>query len=408
MVDNTYWHIKGLEKRYRFQNYFRFFGRMAVYIIFVFLVFLLGSITHQALPAFSKSYVAVDVSLGADISSRRMVFNTLYDTLGAEGRKEKKAVRALVSDYAVIYLDDYRTQNPTTHQGEKARVWVPISDIADQFIKGKITADIPENRRVLSNQQIRWINTLQKTGRIKTEFNWGFFTNGDSRDATQAGILVALLGSLMTVLVCLVLSVTFGVLGAVYLQEFAPKNRLTNLIEATVNNLAAVPSIVFGLLGLAVLLNLFGMPRSTALVGGIVLAMMSLPTILIASRNAIRAVPDSLRQAGLGMGATRMQVVFHHVLPSAAPGIVTGTIVAMAQALGETAPLLMIGMVSFIVDTPNGLLEPASTLPVQIFLWADLPEQAFVEKTSATIVVLLVIVFSMIACAAYVRNRFEK
>ncbi len=406
-MKNYYWENKGLDRRYRFQNRFRLLGQCAVYTIFAFLLFLLGSILYSAVPAFKKTYIGLDVVLDAQKSSRAILFEGLYDRLQITSRKDKKSARRLFSDYATIELDTFRRQN-LTYNGSMVRVWVPASDLVDQYVKGKITLETPEHRRPLKNDQIQWVTAMGYTEQIKTTFNVGFFTNGDSRDPTQAGILVALMGSLMTLLVCLVSSMLFGVLGAIYLEEFAPKNRLTSLIEATVNNLAAVPSIVFGLLGLGVLLNVFGMPRSAALVGGLVLAIMSLPTILIASRSAIRAVPDSLRQAGLGMGATRMQVVFHHVLPAAAPGIVTGAIVAMAQALGETAPLLMIGMVSFIVDVPSGLLQPASTLPVQIFLWADLPEQAFVEKTSATIVVLLGIVFSMIAFATYLRTRFER
>lgn len=404
---NYYWENEGLRRRYRFQNGFRLMGQFAIYTIFAFLLFLLGSILYSAYPAFKKTYMGFDVQLDPKQSSRTLLNNALYERLHITGRKDKKSARKLFSDYSAIELDKFRKQHPD-YGNVKVRVWVPSSDLVDQYIKGKIKLETPEDRRALKNNQIEWVVRLGFTEQIKTEFNFGFFTNGDSRDPTQAGILVALMGSLMTLAVCLVISMLFGVLGAIYLEEFAPKNRGTRFIEATVNNLAAVPSIVFGLLGLGVLLNVFGMPRSAALVGGVVLAIMSLPTILIASRSAIRAVPDSLRQAGLGMGATRMQVVFHHVLPAAAPGIVTGAIVAMAQALGETAPLLMIGMVSFIVDIPNGFLEPASTLPVQIFLWADLPEQAFVEKTSATIIVLLGIVFSMIAFATYLRNRFEK
>ncbi len=406
-MKNYYWENKGLDRRYRFQNRFRFMGQFAVYTIFAFLIFLLGSILYSALPAFKKTYIGLDVVIETNKSSRQVLFESVYNRLGVTSRTEKKAARQLFSDYATLEFDNFRKKHPD-YTGSTVRIWVPASDLVDQYIKGKIKLETPEDRRPLKNDQIAWVTTLEYTEQIKTTFNIGFFTNGDSRDPTQAGILVALMGSIMTLLVCLVLSMFFGVLGAIYLEEFAPRNRLTSLIEATVNNLAAVPSIVFGLLGLGVLLNVFGMPRSAALVGGLVLAMMSLPTILIASRSAIRAVPDSLRQAGLGMGATRMQTVFHHVLPAAAPGIVTGAIIAMAQALGETAPLLMIGMVSFIVDPPSGLLDPASTLPVQIFLWADLPEQAFVEKTSATIVILLGIVFSMIAFATYLRTKFEK
>jgi phosphate transport system permease protein len=235
-----------------------------------------------------------------------------------------------------------------------------------------------------------------------------FFTQGDSRNPEVAGIRGALMGSLFTLMVTLSLSFPIGVAAAIYLEEFAPKNRWTDVIEVNINNLAAVPSIVFGLLGLAVFINFFGLPRSVPLVGGLVLTLMTLPTIIIASRAALKSVPPSIREAALGMGASRLQMVTHHVLPLAMPGMLTGTIIGMAQALGETAPLLMIGMVAFIVDVPNGPLEPATVLPVQIFLWADLPERAFVERTSAAIMVLLGFLITMNALAVILRRRFER
>ena len=266
----------------------------------------------------------------------------------------------------------------------------------------------PEAERRLKDATVTWVSALTDDGAVEKKFNTVFFTAGDSREPEQAGIGGAVAGSFFTLLVTLALSFPIGVAAAVYLEEFAPKNRWTDLIEVNINNLAAVPSIVFGLLGLAVFINFFGLPRSAPLVGGLVLTLMTLPTIIIASRAALKSVPPSIREAALGVGASKMQTMFHHVLPLAMPGMLTGTIIGMAQALGETAPLLMIGMVAFIVDIPGGPLDPAAVLPVQIFLWADSPERAFVEKTSAAIIVLLTFLIVMNALAVVLRKRFER
>ena len=276
------------------------------------------------------------------------------------------------------------------------------------LIKGHIDRDAPEAERRVKDDQIAWITRLERAGRIEKRFNTTFFTVGDSREPELAGIRGAAAGSFFTLLVTLALSFPIGVAAAVYLEEFAPTNRLTDLIEVNINNLAAVPSIIFGLLGLAVFINFFGLPRSAPLVGGLVLTLMTLPTIIIASRAALKSVPPSIREAALGMGASKMQTITHHVLPLAMPGMLTGTIIGMAQALGETAPLLMIGMVAFIVDVPGGLLDPSTALPVQIFLWADSPERAFVERTSAAIMVLLAFLITMNALAVMLRRRFER
>jgi phosphate transport system permease protein len=268
--------------------------------------------------------------------------------------------------------------------------------------------DLPESSRKVSDREIAYIDYLSEQGMIDRRLNSLFFTSGASREPEMAGIMGAVLGSLFTMLVTLMMSFPLGVAAAIYLEEFAPKNRWTHLIEVNINNLAAVPSIVFGLLGLAVFLNFFGLPRSAPLVGGMVLALMTLPTIIIASRAALKAVPPSIREAALGVGASHIQAVFHHVLPLAMPGIMTGTIIGMAQALGETAPLLMIGMVAFIVDIPAGFLDPATVLPVQIYMWADFPEQAFQQKTAAAILVLLAFLVLMNAVAVLMRKRFER
>jgi phosphate transport system permease protein len=267
---------------------------------------------------------------------------------------------------------------------------------------------VPEADRKVSDRAAVWLEMMREKGVLERQIAWNFFLNGDSREAELAGILGSVMGSLMVVFVTVALSLPVGVAAAIYLEEFAPKNRLTEIIEVNINNLAAVPSIIFGLLGLAVFLGFFGMPRSIPLVGGIVIALMSLPTIIIASRAAVRAVPPSIREAALGVGASHQQAVFHHVLPLAMPGIMTGTILAVANAIGETAPLLLIGMVAFIVDIPKGFFESATVLPVQIYLWSDLPERAFEARTAAAIVMLLVIMMMLNALAIYLRKKFER
>ena len=271
-----------------------------------------------------------------------------------------------------------------------------------------VTYGTPASNRRVSDREVAWLEQLREKGLVENGFNWAFFTSGDSREPELAGIRGALVGSALTLLVTLVLCLPIGVAAAVYLEEFAPKNRLTELIEVNINNLAAVPSIVFGLLGLAVFLNFLGLPRSAPLVGGLVLALLVLPTIIIAARAALKAVPPSIKEAALGVGASHQQAIFHHVLPLAMPGIMTGTIIGMAHALGETAPLLMIGMVAFIVEVPNGITDAATVLPVQIYLWSDLPEIAFQAKTAAAIMVLLGFLFVMNGAAIYLRRRFER
>ncbi len=271
-----------------------------------------------------------------------------------------------------------------------------------------VSFTVPEVNRRIDDRQALWLDRLDAEGRIEKGFAWRFFTAGDSREPELAGIRGALVGSLLTVAVALALALPLGIAAAVYLEQFAPKNRWTDLIEVNINNLAAVPSIIFGLLGLAVFLNFFGLPRSAPLVGGLVLALLVLPTIIIAARAALKAVPPSITEAALGVGASHQQAVFHHVLPLALPGIMTGTILGLARAFGETAPLLMIGMVAFIADVPGGFTDAATALPVQVFLWSDLPEVAFQSKTAAAIIVLLVVLFALNAFAIYLRRRFER
>ena len=271
-----------------------------------------------------------------------------------------------------------------------------------------VTYETPESDRKVTDQEVAFLERFRSNGMVERTFNWTFLTAGDSRDPELAGIRGALVGSALTLFVTLILCLPIGVMAAIYLEEFAPKNRWTDLIEVNINNLAAVPSIVFGLLGLAVFLNFFGLPRSAALVGGITLALLVLPTIIIAGRASLKAVPPSIKEAALGVGASHQQAIFHHVLPLAMPGIMTGTIIGMAHALGETAPLLMIGMIAFIVDVPHGFTDAATVLPVQIYLWSDLPEAGFKAKTAAAIIVLLVFLFVMNGAAIWLRRKFER
>ena len=321
-------------------------------------------------------------------------------------RKERRKLLKLVSTAARFELRALVVDDPSI-VGQTRRVRLTASSDVDMLAKGSAPRDVPEDERRLDDRQLGWLDALEAAGFVETGFNGAFFVNGDSREPEIAGVGGAIMGSFYMLLVTLVLAFPIGVTAAIYLEEFAPKNRITDLIEVNVNNLAAVPSIVFGLLGLAVFINLFHLPRSAPIVGGLTLTLMTLPTIIIAARAALKAVPPSIREAAYGVGASPIQVVFHHVLPLATPGILTGTIIGMARALGETAPLLMIGMVAFIVDIPGGPFDPATALPVQIFLWADSPERGFVEKVSAAILVLLAFLILMNAVAIYLRRKFE-
>jgi phosphate transport system permease protein len=317
-------------------------------------------------------------------------------------RKEKKQLYALISSGAEFSLAAKLRADPGLVGQESIDIWFRADDDIDTYYK------LETRTSRVSDRQVDMIEQLQQNERIRIAFNSTFFSASDSREPEQAGIRGAIVGSFWTLLVTLLVSLPVGVAAAIYLEEFAPQNRFTDFIEININNLAAVPSIVFGLLGLAVFINFFGMPRSAPLIGGLVLSLMTLPTIIIASRAALKSVPPSIKEAALGIGASKMQVVFHHTLPLAMPGILTGSIIGMAQALGETAPLLMIGMVAFIVDVPGGILDSATVLPVQIYLWSDSPERAFTALTAATILVLLGFLAVMNAIAIYLRKRFER
>jgi len=414
---------RSLKKRYAREKRFKLFGVIAIISSLSFLAVLLVTITAGGLPAFKQTFIQLDVSLDAqtlgvgenpDTSAlRKANYNgaikksllTLFPDV--EKRKEKKALYSLVSKGGQYDLQSKVMADPSLID-QTLSVWLPVGDDTNGYLKGHIDADLPEKKRRFKDNQIAWVDQLQEDDRIQTRFNSTFFSRGDSREPEMAGIKGSLFGSMLTLLVTLVLSFPIAVATAIYLEEFAPKNRWTDIIEVNINNLAAVPSIVFGLLGLAIFINFFHLPRSAPIVGGLVLSLMTLPTIIISARAALKSVPPSIRDAALGLGASNLQVVFHHVLPLAMPGILTGTIIGMAQALGETAPLLMIGMVAFIVDVPTGFTDPATVLPVQIFQWADLPEKGFVEKTSAAIMVLLGFLIAMNAVAVLLRRKFER
>jgi phosphate transport system permease protein len=413
----------GLKRRYRAERRFRAYGMLAVALGIVFVVFLFWSIISKGYTAFQQTYVQLDITYSAediDPAGTRLAAdleNANYMALvraslrakfpEVEGRANLRKLYGMVSDSAPLYLRDRVLTNPALI-GTTESVWVLADDHIDMVVKGQIDRTLPADQRAIDDEELGWLERLERDGRIEKRFNRLFFTNGDSREPEQAGVAGAVAGSFFTLLVTLLLSFPIGVAAAIYLEEFAPKNKLTDLIEVNINNLAAVPSIVFGLLGLAMFIQFFGLPRSAPLVGGLVLTLMTLPTIIIASRAALKAVPPSIREAALGMGASPVQTVLHHVLPLAVPGMLTGAIIGMARALGESAPLLMIGMVAFIVDVPQGFKDPSTVLPVQIFLWADSPERAFVERTSGAIMVLLGFLLVMNAAAVWLRSRFER
>lgn len=415
--------LPGLKRRHAAARRFRFYGKFAITLALSFLALMIAMIGVNSTGAFTKTQIALSIDFDADILDPQgtrnpttlaqanygvLVKAALRDTFPeVKGRRDKRKLYALVSYGAEFTLQDKVAANPELI-GTTQKFWFTASDDIDQLVKGNIDASKPETSRRVSDKQVSWVEQLRARGDIQRVANVSFFTSGDSREPELAGILNAVIGSALSLLVCFVLSFPIGIMAAIYLEEFTPKGRWSNLIEININNLAAVPSIVFGLLGLAILLNTFGLPRSTPLVGGMVLALMTLPTIIIASRASLRAVPPSIREAALAIGASEMQTAFHHVAPLALPGMLTGAIVGMARALGDTAPLLMIGMVAFIVDMPTSIVEPATALPVQVFLWADSAERAFLEKTSAAIMVLLLFLVLMNLAAVLLRKKFEQ
>ncbi|MGB0181442.1 MAG: phosphate ABC transporter permease PstA [Candidatus Puniceispirillales bacterium] len=412
-----------LHKRHRTERRLRWAGLTAITIAISFLVILISNIFLNGYTALLQSEAQVQIDIPAnelidqngDIDPQKsMSFN--WDGLvkksfrksfpDVTGMMDKRSLGDLISDNAGYELRLAIEKNPDLLAHDT--FWIKTSDDVDMYMKGRLDPSLPEQMRRLNDKQLSWVGQLEKSDHIRLVFNTAFFTRADSREPESAGILGAVVGSAMALVVTIILALPLAVMAAIYLEYFARPGRVTDLIEVNINNLAAVPSIVFGLLGLSVFLGFFNMPRSAPLVGGMVLALMTLPTIIIATRASIRAVPTSIRDAALGVGASRMQAALDHVLPQAAPGILTGTIIGLAQALGETAPLIMIGMVAFVVEVPTSLTDPATALPVQIFIWSDSAERAFYERSSLAIMVLLIFLISMNLLAVILRRRLEK
>ena len=420
-VDNLAKIKHSLTRRNRAEARFRWYGRIAIFIGLSAVAVLFVDIISKGHGAFQATYINLDVSYNQDIIGIDNLMDSTQLVAGdwqalsktalrtkfpqVSGRSDKRELNNLLSSGAGFDLKDRLMAKPLL-LNETESIWILDDDDIDTYYKSWLDGDAYAAR--LSEKQIGWIDELHQQDLIRLQLNTNLFTRGDSREPEQAGILGAVMGSILTLVLTLLLSFPIGVSAAIYLEEFAPKNKWTDFIEVNINNLAAVPSIIFGLLGLAIFINFFHVPRSVPIVGGLVLTLMTLPTIIITSRAAIKSVPPSIREAALGMGASKYQMVLHHVLPLALPGMLTGAIIGMAQALGETAPLLMIGMVAFIVDIPGSFTDPATVLPVQIFLWADSPERAFIEKTSAAIMVLLTFLIIMNTSAVWLRKRLER
>lgn len=409
-----------LGKRHRKELIFRIFGLAATMVGVFFLVAFFWTLIAEGSSAFVQTFIELEIdfsegelapdgeldleSANFDGIARAALRKKFPD---ATDRASRRELNRLISVGAGYQIREAITRDPEL-LGTTRIMAVPAAANVDMLVKGNIDRNVSPDQRPMSDQQIRWVDALIADGSLVTKFNKALFVNGDSREPELAGIRGALMGSFYMLIITIALSFPIGAAAAIYLEEFAPRNRWADLIEVNINNLAAVPSIVFGLLGLAVFINWMGIPRSAPLVGGLVLSLLTLPVIIIAARAAIKAVPPSIREAAFGLGASKMQVVFHHVLPLAMPGMLTGAIIGMSRALGESAPLLMIGMVAFIVDVPAGISDPATALPVQIFLWADSPERAFAERTSAAIIVLLGFLLVMNLAAVILRKKVER
>ncbi len=417
-----------IAKRYAAERRFRFLGLAALAFAGLFLLFLLSTVFIKGASGFLHSEIALDIAYSEQAlgvtraqalatGGQQRLEQADFGLLGGDAllkkfpnitnSGEQDKIIAMLSQGANEVIKSHLLQNPEL-LGKTAKVWVPLASDFDLLNRGQIDRSLKEDVRGMSDADIALFEKIKASGAVRTSFNNIFLSKGDSRDPELAAVWGATVGSLLTLLVTMLISFPIGVMAAIYLEEFAPKNRITDFIEVNINNLAAVPSIIYGLLGLAVFLGTFGLARSAPLVGGLTLALMTLPTVVIASRLSIKAVPPSIRDGAMGVGASPLQVVMHHILPLALPGIMTGSIIGMARALGETAPLLMIGMRAFVADVPQSISDPATVLPVQIFLWSDSVERGFVEKTSAAIIVLLVVLILINAIAVYLRNRFEK
>lgn len=409
----------GLKRRYARETRFRAYGLLAIAVAIGFLLLLVGRIIEQGHTAFYTHTVTVPVYMDPARVDRGYPQGTNFEQLVAEQQlarlgvvddaesSKATAMRGLFSS-ELKYIAAARVAKHPGLIGQTVPIAAPVSDDADLYLKGEITKATPADQRRLSDQQLAWLDRFNADGAVSAHFNTGLFTRGDSSEAELAGVLGAVVGSALMLLVTAVIAIPLGVGAALYLEEFAPRGRLTDLIEVNINNLAAVPSIIYGLLGLALFINWMHLPRASPLVGGLVLALMALPTIIIATRSSLKAVPPSIREAALAMGASRTQTVFHHTLPLAMPGVMTGAIISMAHALGETAPLLLIGMVSFVPGVAHSLTEPTGALPSLVYIWENASERAFHERTAAAILVLLVFMIVMNAAAIVLRRRFER
>lgn len=410
---------KRLKKRHAAETRFRAYGLVAIATAIGFLALLLSQVIIQGAPAFWTHTITLPVYIDPARVDRADLQGANYDILIADqlltrvgapndelGENSLKAKDLLSPDMGYQVMDMLK-RDPTLI-GKTVTVSAPVAGNADLYYKGELGREVAEADRKLDDAQFGWLDRLKKEGVVTAGFNWGLFTRSDSTQPELAGLLGAIVGSALMLLVTALIAVPAGVLAAVYLEEFAPKNRLTGFIEVNINNLAAVPSIVYGLLGLAVFINWLSFPRSAPVTGGVVLALLVLPTIIIATRSALKAVPPSIREGALAVGASPNQAVFHHVLPLAMPGAMTGVILALAHALGETAPLLMIGMVAFVPGVPEGFTSAATVLPVEIFIWENAAERAFHEKTAAAILVLLAFMIVMNGAAILLRRQFER
>ena len=404
-----------LGRRYYTEKLFKLIAMITTLIGILLLVLIIGGLIYQARNAFQQTYIQLDLDIPVDVRGQQTVSSlyaqnaiktALYQMFpSVESRSDKIALGKLISNGAKYEVMEMIPDLPKTSEQT-----ISLDILADDELDGYMkSGDSPATRKTfrLKEKQVAWAEQLISKDRVKLKFNTNFFTKGDSRDPERAGILGAIVGSFYALLIAFLISFPLGIATAIYLEEFAPKNRYTDFIEININNLAAVPSIIFGLLGLVIFLHFFNLPRSTPVVGGLVLSLMTLPTIIIASRAALKSVPSSIREGALALGASDMQATTHHVLPLAMPSILTGSIIGMAQALGETAPLLVIGMMAFIVDIPQGMTDPATALPVQIYLWADSPERAFVDRTAGAIVVLLLFLVAMNLLAVLARKALE-
>ena len=412
-----------LKKRYNAERRFQWYGKIAIGLALTFLAVFMFQIFSKGYSAFQKTWIVTEVHydkelllIDAESPSKDDLENADYYDVAYKAmtsldpglpEEEDRQLIQMVSYKYEAEVKDLLLKNPD-YLGKIVPIKLTASDDIDQVHKGNYPRDIPEKNRRVNDYQLQIYDMLNERGDILSEFNISFFTSPDSREAELAGIASSFMGTVFSILVCLAFSFPIAVLAAIYLEEFAPKNKFTDFIEVNINNLAAVPSIVFGLLGLGILLAVFNLPRSTPLVGGITLSLMTLPTIIIAARASLKAVPPSIREAALAMGASNMQTTMHHTVPLSMPGTLSGTIIGLAQALGETAPLILIGMVAFVNTIPGTPVDPAASLPVQIYIWSESAERGFVEKVSACIMVLLAFLILMNLAAQIVRHKFEK